>query len=348
MAPPAVAHRPGPGRPRGGPASILAINIGLHLTSVAMVRFDEQGGYSLSRLHRQESWPAPAAGFDRIWEQALAAARQAISGQTSPPDGIALSLAGPVRAGSVIALSGFGLYAGSGPRELADLDAAMRHSLDTAFPGLPVTYINDAEAQALFAFATCDREPETEGEYFLSLRLGACPCVRPLNFRGQAEPGTHEYGWLATRRNLYPFLPGLFGTIIPYLTYHGPGFIAQELALVAKYGLDDTEVIPFFHDRLLHGSPEQRRDAAAIYRVLGSHLAMLAAEIHRQTPLATITLLGSHTTRIDTPSFAAIAQGYDAFCARHHLAIARTSLRCLENASAQAGLVGAALDWLRR
>lgn len=330
-----------------GPVSILAVNIGQHLTSVALVHFNANGSYGLLRFHRQKTWSTPNAGFGDIWQQALAALAMAATNPPVPIGAVAISLAATVVAGNVIPVSEAGLFAASSPEELPTVNETMRHDLGSAFPGLPVTFVNDAEAQALFAFATCDREAEQEDECFLSLRLGACPCVRPLDAHGWPASGIHEYGWLAIRRNPHPMLPGVFTTVTPYLTHYGIGHIARELTLLEKYGLDGEQAISFFHDKLQNGNSVERREARAVYHVLGAHIAMLAMEVHRRRPLSTIALHGSRTNAIDAPAFAAISNGFYHFCDRHHLPLIQTGLVCLEDSSAQAGVVGAALAGLR-
>jgi len=120
------------------------------------------------------------------------------------------------------------------------------------------------------------------------------------------------------------------------------------MGLLARHHLDIEEAIPFFHNRLLGNDPRARHEAAAVYGILGAHLAMLAAEIHRHRPIGAVMVLGSQTNRLDAPVFAAMRDGYAAFAAKRPLVPGQAKLVLVEDASARAALIGAARTALTR
>ncbi|MFP5259659.1 MAG: hypothetical protein ACLGQH_11620, partial [Acidobacteriota bacterium] len=107
----------------------------------------------------------------------------------------------------------------------------------------------------------------------------------------------------------------------------------------------DLEVegaIPFFHERLTGDDPLARQEAAGVYGSLGAHLAMLAAEVHVRRPIGAVMVLGSRANRLDEEVFSAMRDGYAAFAAHRPLVPGRAELVLIEDASARAGLIGAA------
>jgi hypothetical protein len=348
--PPLPAAATAPSRPRtqARPGSVLAINIGQHLTSFAVVKIATLKKYQLEHFTRLDTWPKDEqTTFAQIWDHVLTTVRQTLAATPHDIEAISLSIAATVVAGEIQPIARFGLFAWSRPEDLAGVNALVKDRCREYFPGLPVTIMNDAEAQSLFAFAFCDRPPEASGEHFLSLRLGAGPSIRCLDANGIPGPGIHEYGWLATTLNKNRMLNGIFATTSLYLSHFGPGYIAQELGLLHKYGVGIEQAIAFFHDRLLSENPTEALDAQKIYFILGAHIAMLAFEVHRHNPLGTVVLHGSRTNRIDDTAFDVIKNGFYAFSAKHHLPLDFVELCCLKDSSAQAGLVGAALAALR-
>jgi hypothetical protein len=341
----ATARRSLGQRPEG---SVLAINIGQYLTSIAVVRLDAQHGYQLERFTRLETWPRhEQPGFPRLWLDILTRASEVVGQDLGNIDAIALSIAATVANGGIIPVEAYGLFSFCSQEELDQTNAMVIRTCGERFPGLPVTIVNDAEAQSLFAFTFGKKETDGSPGHVLSLRLGACPCIRCLDQDGFSEPGIHEYGWLATKRNTNKMFTGFFSTTKPYLTHYGVPYIAWELSLLEKYAIHPEQAIPFFHDKLLQGNPSEMYDARTVYFVLGAHMAMLAAEVHRHRPLGRIMMHGSRRNKIDDLTFDAMRQGFYAFSAKHGLSLEHIGLACLEDSSAHAGLVGAALAALR-
>jgi len=331
------------------PGSVLAINIGQHLTSFAVVRIDAQHTYQLEHFTRLNTWPtdAPSSDFAQVWDHVLTDVRRAIAETPQDIKGIALSIAATVIDGEIQPIEKFGLFAWSSEETLARANTRIKERCREYFPGLPVTIVNDAEAQSLFAFAFCDRDPAVSDKHFLSLRLGAGPSIRCLDAGGIVEPGIHEYGWMAIKLNRNRLRDGIFATTSLSLSHYGIGDIAQELGLLDKYSIGYDQAIAFFHDKLLCDDPSEAHDARKIYFVLGAHIAMLAFEVERHRELGTVVLHGSHSNRIDETVFDVIHNGFYAFSAKHHLPLDHINLCCLINSSAHAGLVGAALAALR-
>jgi hypothetical protein len=344
--PPLPVAAPVPSRPRrqARPGSVLAINLGQHLTSFAVVKITPSPKYHLEHFARIKTWPKEEqTDFAQIWDHVLTAVRRTLAVTPHAIEAIALSIAATVVSGEIQPVTSFGLFAWSRPEDLAGVNALVKDRCREYFPGLPVTIVNDAEAQSLFAFAFCDRPPEASGEHFLSLRLGAGSSIRCLDANGIPGPGIDEYGWLAIKLNSNRMLNGLFATTSLYLSHFGLGYIAQELGLLHKYGVGAEQAIAFFHDHLLSENPTEALDAKKIYFILGAHIAMLAFEIHRHRPLGTVALHGSRANRIDDTAFEILKNGFYAFSAKHGLPLSSVDLCCLKDSSAQAGLVGAAL-----
>ncbi len=250
-------------------------------------------------------------------------------------DVLGLSLAATTYRGKVLAVPGYGLFPHCPDGEAAAV--LSRFCRDVA-PGRPFDVLNDGLAQAVFAH----RHGGRPAGDMLSVRLGSSPAVHRLDASGRAEAGFHEYGWLVTR-----FAPPngsgrLFSTIRSYLSHYGAAAVAYELGLLEKYGLAAHEAATFFRDALDADAPRLRQDAEHIYGILGAHLAMFAHELHRDRPLAAIRLLGSRTSRLDAATFRAMAAGFAAFAGSHGLGLEAAELALLEDASAVAGLVGAA------
>ena len=341
---------PGPGATR--PGTVLAVNIGQHLTSQALVCIEADGHFAVEHLTRRETFPPGGEQCLGAHLDALTAdARALAAGCDRAVDAVGVSIAATVFAGRLRAVPECGLYAGCGEADIRDADAALRRAFAESFPGRPVAVRNDGETQALFAFrygrpegVADPGENPTEGKSgLLSVRLGACPAVHVLDASGRARPGFHEYGWCITRYAPRRGEAGLFTTIRPYLSHYGVAVAAHELGLLQRHRLHPEAAIPFFHEALAAPDAAARRDALRVYGVLGAHLAMLAAEVARQEPVGVLRLLGSRANHIDAAAFAAMTDGFDAFAAGHGLSVAGMRLELLEDASPVAGLVGAAL-----
>lgn len=327
--------------------SVLAVNIGQHLSSVALVRLG-QGGYELEHLSRIPTWPQEESGdFPSLWERLLRTMRRVFDAASPDIGAVAVSIAATVARGKILSVPEFGLFARTAHEDAVGGNELIARSCREHFPGRPLTILNDAEAQALFAFAVCGGGRPDRGRHFLSLRLGACPAIRCLDSTGRPEAGLYEYSWLATRLNATRMQDGLFTTISAYLSHYGIGRIAWELGLLNKYDLEPSQAIAFFHENLLSDSPSHSRDAQKVYYVLGAHLAMLAFEVHRHRPLDTLAVHGSRTNRIDALAFEVIRNGFYAFATKEHLPLEDIGLCCLEDTSVVAGLTGAALTALR-
>ncbi|EFL51372.1 conserved hypothetical protein [Solidesulfovibrio fructosivorans JJ]] len=336
------------------PGTVLAVNIGQHLTSQALVRCDGAGGYAVESFSRR---PTRDDQGERMCLNAvlpsLRAEAKALAKQAGRPiDAVGVSLSATVVAGKVRPVPEFGLFAECGETEIHDADATLRRTFGDIFPGRPVAVVNDGEAQALFAFHYGRPEaPLAAGAArpggVLSVRLGSCPAIHVLDASGHAGPGFHEYGWLITRYAPNPAQSRLFSTSRFHLSHYGVALAAHELGLLARYGQDIETAIPFFHDALVGDDLALRLEAAGVYGVLGAHLAMLAEEVSRQTPLGSLRLLGSRANHVDAPVFAAMAKGFAAFASGHALSVSGLPLRFIEDASSFAGLVGAAHAALR-
>ncbi|WP_300163299.1 hypothetical protein [Solidesulfovibrio sp.] len=343
----APGNAPAPGReppvpmgtppPAPRPGLVLAVNIGQHLTSLALVRVDGEGRFSLEGLTRRKSAPCGeeaslAAILAAVRDEARSLAREARPGI----DALAISLAATTYRGKVLAVPGYGLFPEDCPAGEA-ATALARFCGDVA-PGGPFDVLNDGLAQAVFAH----RHGGAPVGDMLSVRLGSSPAVHRLDASGRAAPGFHEYGWLVTRFAPPNDTGRLFSSIRPYLSHYGAAAVAHELGLLGKYGLGIDEAPAFFRDALDADLPLLRQDAEHVYGILGAHLAMFAHELHRDRPLATIRLLGSRTSRLDAATFRVMAAGFAAFAAGHGLDLEALELTLIEEASAVAGLVGAA------
>lgn len=334
------------------PGTVLAINIGQHLTSQSLVTCDGAGGYAVGAFSRHPTWNVGERICLNAALASLCAEAGALANRAGQPiDAVGISLSATVVTGTVYPVPEFGLFAGCDEAEIRDADAALRRSFADILSDRPVAVVNDGEAQALFAFhydrpASQADDAGTGG--LLSVRLGACPAVHVLDASGRAAPGFHEYGWLVTRYAPNTAQSRLFSTIRFHLSHYGVAVAAHELGLLARYGLNIETAIPFFHDALVGDTPHLRLDAARVYGVLGAHLAMLAEEVARQIPLGSLRLLGSRTNRIDAPVFSAMAEGFAAFATGHGLSVSGLPLTFIGDASPFAGLVGAALAALRR
>ena len=126
---------------------------------------------------------------------------------------------------------------------------------------------------------------------------------------------------------------------------HGLGALALELGLLEQYRVLPDQAATFFHRLCLEGTEAERHDALKLYYVLGAHIAMLTFEIDRHTPVHHVQLLGSDANRIDPPVFAAIHNGFTGFLDVHRLPCAIEDFTLAEHASAEAGLVGAAVGY---
>uniref|UniRef100_I2Q1U9 Transcriptional regulator/sugar kinase n=1 Tax=Desulfovibrio sp. U5L TaxID=596152 RepID=I2Q1U9_9BACT len=335
------AAPPGPARP----GTVLAVNIGQHLTSLALVRLDPTGGYDVAGLVRRDTWPAggrqclPAA-----WDGIFAEARAFAAASGRPVDAVGVSIAATTLAGVVHPVPEFGLFADCPPEEIDTANVLLRQACGRAFPGLPLAVVNDGEAQARFAFH--HSHPPATGAALsgdmLSLRLGACPAVHCLDARGRPVEGLHEYGWLVTRYAPSKAAGSLFSTTRLYLSHYGVAAAAHDLGLLEHYRLPIEAAIPFFHDALVRNGNPAGLDAARVYALLGAHLGMLAHELDRNRPLAAIRLLGSTANKIDAEVFVAMQRGFSGFADRHCLPLGDIRLDLLEDTSSIAGLVGAA------
>ena len=330
-----------PGQARPGLA--LAVNIGQHLTSWGLIRLTPDGGCAVARLFRRETYhDLTRCCLTAEFADILAAVRSDLGQAADDIEAVGLSLAATVMDGRPLPVAEFGLFAACSPWELERTATAIPEAASRAFPGRPAVLVNDGRAQALFAFHFAGGKAATGDGHLLTLRLGACPCVHCLDAEGDSPPGFDEYGWLAIRA--CPSRPGgaLFSTPRHPLSHYGLAAAAHELGLLAHYGLGIEDATPFFHARLLGDVPEAAREAAGVYRILGAHLAMLAAEIHAYRPLGAIMVMGSQANRLDGPAFAALSDGYATFAAGRPLVPAQARRILIEEASAEAGLVGAA------
>jgi hypothetical protein len=327
------------------PGTVLAINVGQHLTSLALVRFDAAGGHEVAGLVRRDTWPAGGRQcLGGAWEGILAEARAVAAASGGPVDAVGVSIAATTLAGVVHPVPEFGLFADCAPEELDAANAGLRQACGRAFPGLPLAVVNDGAAQALFAFRhgrSLATDTGLSGD-MLSVRLGACPAVHCLDARGRPVEGLHEYGWLVTRYAPSQAVGSFFSTIRLYLSHYGVAAAAHDLGLLERYRLPIEDAIPFFHDALVRKGDPAGPDAARVYALLGAHLAMLAHELDRSRPLAAVRLLGSTANRIDAAAFAAMRRGFSGFADRHGLPFGGIRLDLLEDASSIAGLVGAA------
>jgi hypothetical protein len=325
------------------PGLALAVNIGQHLTSWGLVRLTPDGGCAVERIIRRGTSPdLTACCLTSEIADLLAAVRSDLGEALQSVEAVGISLAATVMDGRPLPVAQFGLFAACPQAALDRTATALPEAAARAFPGRPTALVNDGRAQALFAFHFAGGKAAAGGGHLLTLRLGACPCVHCLDAEGDSPPGFDEYGWLAIRA--CPPRPGgpLFSTPRHPLSHYGLAAAAHELGLLGHYGLGVEDAIPFFHGRLLGDAPEAAREAAGVYRTLGAHLAMLAAEIHAHRPLGAIMVLGSRANRLDGPAFAALSDGYAAFAAGRPLVPAKARRVLIEDASVEAGLVGAA------
>ncbi|WP_235669480.1 hypothetical protein [Solidesulfovibrio carbinolicus] len=330
-----------PGQARPGLA--LAVNIGQHLTSWGLIRLTRDGGCVVERLCRRETClDLTRCCLTAEIADILAAVQSDLGQATDGVEAVGISLAATVLDGRPLPVAEFGLFAACSQGELDRAATVLHEAPARAFPGRPAVLVNDGRAQALFAFHFAGGKTAAGSGHLLTLRLGACPCVHCLDADGHSPPGFDEFGWLAIRA--VPSRPGgpLFSTPRHPLSHYGLAAAAHELGLLARYGLGIEDAIPFFHSRLTGEDPEAAREAAGIYRILGAHLAMLAAEIHAHRPLGAIMVMGSQANRLDSPAFAALSDGYAAFAAGRPLVPATAGRILVEEASAEAGLVGAA------
>lgn len=328
------------------PGLVLSVNIGQHLTSLALVRLEANGRFAVEGLTRRDTWPDGARqGLAAVWQALAVAARPLLAAVGGAVDAVGVSIAVTVTDGVIRPVPQCGLFEQASPEEIVAADAMAASFAQAVSPGKPMTVVNDAEAQAVFAFrhgGADGRAVAAPRGSLLSVRLGACPAVRRLDAAGRVDPGIHEYGWLVTRYAPTCSTGGLFSTIHPYLSHHGLAIVANELGLLAKYRLAAEAAIPFFHGALVADDPGLRQDARRAYGILGVHLALLVQALARREPLATVRLLGSRANRLDATAFAALATGYAAFDAAHGLGLASVALELVEETSAIAGLVGAA------
>jgi hypothetical protein len=86
----------------------------------------------------------------------------------------------------------------------------------------------------------------------------------------------------------------------------------------------------------------------AVYRVLGAHIAMLAYEIERDTPVRQVQLLGSTANQLDAAVFGPIWDGFAGFIDRHALPFASVGFGLTASVSDRASLVGAAVACVDR
>ena len=341
---------PGNGRAAGSdaaaplrPGLALAINIGQHLTSWALVRLTAEGGCRIMDLTRRETCPGEAqCCLTGEIGGIVAAARHSLGPAAATVEAVGIAVAATVLNGVVRPVAGFGLFAACHDAALGGAAEAIGQAVAQAFPGRPGVVVNDARAQALFAYHHGGGRRAAGGGHLLTVRLGACPCVHVLDANGQSAPGFDEYGWLVTRA--CPPRPGaaLFSTPRMPLSHYGVAMAAHEMGLLTRYGLGIEEAIPFFHGRLTGPDAQAAREAAGVYAILGAHLAMLAAEIHRTRPIGAVMVPGSRANRLDAPAFAAMRAGFEAFALGRPLVPQEAQLILIEDASAQAGLVGAA------
>lgn len=334
-----------PAMPRPGLA--LAVNIGLHLTSLALVRVEADGRFSVEGLSRRKS--APEGKVPEL-PDVLAAIRDAAKGLAATAgealDAVGVGIAATAVHGRVLPVPGYGLFTGEGPRTPETVAALLQSFTREVAGNCPLAVVNDGLAQAVFAHRHGGEAPgptpaRLPGD-LLSVRLGACPAVHRLDPCGRTTAGFHEYGWCVTRYRAANATEGCFTTIHPYLSYAGVAMVAQELGLLRKRRVSPDAAGTFFRDALEADDPGLRQDAAHVYGILGAHLAMLADALHGDRPLAAIRLLGSRANRLDSAAFAAMADGFAAFASPHSLGLEDVELTLLQETSAIAGLVGAA------
>ena len=325
------------------PGLALAINIGQHLTSWGLVRLTADGGCQIMDLTRRKTCPAGThcCLTDEI-DSIVAAAKQSLGPAAAAVEAVGLAVAATVLGGVVRPVAGFGLFATCPGTTLGRAAEAIGQAVAEAFPGRPSAVINDAKAQALFAYHHGGGGQAAGDDHLLTVRLGACPCVHVLDANGQSAPGFDEYGWLVTQA--CPPQPGaaLFATPRLPLSHYGLALAAHDMGLLARYGLGIEEAIPFFHGRLTGPDPQAAREAAGVYGILGAHLAMLAAEIHRTRPIGAIMVPGSRANRLDEAAFTAMRAGFEAFALGRPLVPQEARLILIEDASVEGGLVGAA------
>jgi hypothetical protein len=339
-----------PPLPRPGSHTVVAINIGQHKTSCGLVTLDGIGGQSVSRLHRQPTWPDDLPRcYPSLAPRILRHLADILGPLPPETEAICLSLATPVLDGQPYAVAQIGLTAESSEALADSLGTCLTTAAQAAFPGLPVFCINDAEAQGLFASrfgrkGLCPDAPDC-GSNLLSVRLGACPSISYIDATGRNLSRFNEYAWLATRIHGTGHDAPLLATISRAISFHGLSCLAQELGLLEKYRVHPDEAAVVFHQLCLEGNEAESHDALKIYYVLGAHLAMLAHEIHRHTPVRHVQLLGSEANRIDTPVFTAIQNGFTGFIDRHALPFDTVDFTLTEAASAQASLIGAAVGY---
>ncbi len=165
------------------------------------------------------------------------------------------------------------------------------------------------------------------------MRFGACPSVSYIDASGRNCDRLNEYPWLVTTVHANRHDEALFATISRYLSFYGFGSIAEELGLLEKYGIAQHAAATFFYDIYTEGNEAQWRDAVKIYRVLGAHLAMLAYEIQRDTPVSRVTLLGSRANHLDAQVFGPIWDGFAGFIDRYSLPFADLAFDLAEDVS---------------
>jgi len=334
-----------PATPRPGLA--LALNIGLHLTSLALVRVEADGRFAVEGLSRRKSAPE---GKVPSLPDVLAAIRDAAKALAATAgealDALGVGIAATAVHGRILPVPGYGLFTEDGLRTPETVAALLQGFAREVAADRPLAVVNDGLAQAVFAHRHGGEAPgpppvRLPGD-LLSVRLGACPAVHRLDPCGRTAAGFHEYGWCATRYLAANATEGCFTTIHPYLSYAGVAMVAQELGLLRKRRVPHDAAAAFFRDALEAGDPGLRQDAAHVYGVLGAHLAMFADALHGDRPLATIRLLGSRANSLDAVAFAAMADGFAAFASNHGLGLTGVELTLLQDTSAIAGLVGAA------
>jgi hypothetical protein len=345
-----VQAAPGVAPPSPGRHTVVAVNIGQHKTGWGLVNLDGMHGYGLSRTGRQETWPeAGSHCLPQLADALLAAVGQSLGQLPPEAEAVCLSLANPVVGGRARGVSPVGMCATCDPEAAADLDQALRRAAAKRFPGLPFFLVNDAAAQGLFTsrYGEAVLAPAGPGAAtrLLSVRFGACPSVSYIDASGRNLDRLNEYPWLVTTVQANSHGEALFATISRYLSFYGFGAIAGELGLLDKYGLEQDAAAGFFHGLYTEGNEDQWRDALKIYRILGAHIAMLAYEIQRDTPVFQVALLGSRANHLDAAVFGPIWDGFAGFIDRHGLPFTELEFNLVEDVSTEAGLVGAAVAY---
>ena len=335
---------------RPGRHTVLAVNIGQHKTACGLVTLDGAGGYALSRTQRQETWLEDVPHcYPDVAGQTMQTLAQQLGPLPPEVEAVCISLANPVIDGVPYGVSRVGLCATCTKESAADLGRSLRGAAQAAFPGLPVSLVNDAAAQGLFASRFCQDEPEPDGPGYstnlLSIRFGACPSVSYIDAAGRNIPRMNEYGWLVTTIHGDHEAGPVLSTISRYLSFYGMDSIAQELGLSEKYGVEQQDAPACFHAFFTGEDAGRQRDAFNIYYVLGAHIAMLAHEIQRDTPVRHVQLLGSKANQLDEPVFTAIWNGFADFIDRHALPFDGVDFTLAEGTSAYASLVGAAVAY---